>query len=289
VLRLTPMARLSRANLADPAHQRPIGRGIGTMNPIGPLIVGRAQLEPGWRWSDDLAPIVGTPSCQVHHLQVLLSGRLGVRLDDGEEAEYGPLDTFEIPPGHDTWVVGDDPVDLLDISGNVEDFGLPSTTSRAVATLLMSDIVDSTAHLARVGDLAWRQTLANHDRLVRAELRRSAGREINTTGDGFLAEFASAAAALDCALRICRAVDSIGVQARLGVHTGEIERVGDDVRGLAVHTTARVMSMAGPSEVLTTMTSRLLAGTGPYAFESRGEQQLKGLPDPIELFLVRAT
>jgi class 3 adenylate cyclase len=283
------MSRLKRENLADPAHQRKIGRGVGTMNPIGPLIVGRAQLEPGWRWSIDLAPIVGTPSCQAHHLQVLLAGRLGVRLDDGEEAEFGPLDTFEIPPGHDTWVIGDDPVDLLDISGNVEDFGLPATTSRAVATLLMSDIVDSTAHLASVGDLAWRQTLANHDRVVRAELRRAQAREITTTGDGFLAEYASAAAALESALRICRSVEAIGVQARLGVHTGEIERVGDDVRGLAVHTTARVMSMAGPSEVLTTITSRLLAGSGSFTFESRGEQQLKGLPGPIELFHVTRT
>lgn len=282
------MARLSRANLADPAHQRPIGRGIGTMNRIGPLVVGRAQLQPGWRWSEDLAPIVGTPSCQVHHLQVLLSGRLGVRLDDGEEAEFGPNDTFEIPPGHDTWVIGDEPADLMDISGNVEDFGLPATTSRAVATLLMSDIVGSTASLARVGDLAWRQTLANHDRLVRAELWRAQGREITTTGDGFLAEFASAAAALDCALRMCKVVDAMGVQARLGVHTGEIERVGDDVRGLAVHTTARVMSMAGPSEVLTTTTTRLLSMSGTLAFESRGEHQLKGLPAPIELFLVTA-
>jgi class 3 adenylate cyclase len=289
VLGLTAMARLTRANLSDPAHQRRLGRGIGTMNPIGPLIVGRGQLEPGWRWSVDLAPIVGTPSCQAHHLQVLLSGRLGVLLDDGEEAEFGPMDTFEIPPGHDTWVIGDEPVDLLDISGHVEDFGLPAMTSRAVATLLLSDIVDSTAQLSRVGDPAWRQVLANHDRLVRAELQRAQAREITTTGDGFVAEFASAAAALDTALRICTGLEAIGVQARLGVHTGEIERVGDDVRGLAVHTAARVMAAAGPSEVLTTMTSRLLAGSGSFAFESRGEQQLKGLPGPIELFHVRRT
>ena len=281
------MARLSRANLGDPAHQRPIGRGVGTMNPIGPLVVGRAQLEPGWRWSVDLRPVVGTASCMVHHLQVLLSGRLGVRMDDGEEAEFGPLDTFEIPPGHDTWVVGDEPVDLLDISGNVADFGLPTTTSRVVATLLMTDIVASTANLARVGDLAWRQTLANHDRLVRAELRRAQGREINTTGDGFLAEFASAAAALDCALRIASVVEDLGVQVRLGVHTGEIERVEADVRGMAVHTAARVMSIAGPSEVLTTLMTRLIAESGSFVFESRGAQALKGLPSPIEVFAVR--
>lgn len=281
------MARLTRANLGDPAHQRPIGRGIGTMNPIGPLVVGRAQLEPGWRWSVDLRPIVGTSSCMVHHLQVLLAGRLGVRLDDGEEAEFGPLDTFEIPPGHDTWVIGDEPVDLLDISGNVADFGLPATTSRAIATLLMSDIVGSTANLARVGDLAWRQTLADHDRLVRAELRRFHGREINTTGDGFLAEFTSAGAALECALRLSRVVADLGIEARIGVHTGEIERVDADVRGMAVHTVARVMATAGPSDVLTTLMTRLLAESGSFDYEPRGAHTLKGLPAPVELFAVR--
>jgi class 3 adenylate cyclase len=177
-------------------------------------------------------------------------------------------------------------VDILDISGNVEDFGLPSTTSRAVATLLMTDIVDSTASLARVGDSTWRQTLADHDRVVRSELRRAQGREIATTGDGFLAEFSSAAAAVSCALRVRDAVRSLGIEARLGVHTGEIERAGEDVRGLTVHTTARVMSSAGPSEVLTTMITRLLCAAGPYVFEDRGEHELKGLPAPIELFAV---
>jgi len=281
------MPKLTAANLGDPAHQRPIGRGVGTMNPIGPLVVGRAQLQPGWRWSEDLRPIVGTESCMVHHLQVLLSGRLGVRMDDGEEAVFGPLDTFEILPGHDTWVVGDEPVDILDISGNVEDFGLPAATSRAVATLLMTDIVDSTANLARTGDKVWRQTLGDHDRLVRSELRRAQGREIATTGDGFLAEFTSAGGALGCALRIRDGIRSLGIEARFGVHTGEIERAGDDVRGLTVHTAARVMSTAGPSEVLTTMITRLLCAAGPFIFEDRGDRQLKGLPAPIELFAVR--
>jgi class 3 adenylate cyclase len=280
------VARLKGANLGDPAHQRPIGRGVGTMNPIGPIIVGRAQLQPGWRWSIDLRPIVGTESCMVHHLQVLLAGRLAVRMDDGEEAIFGPLDTFEIFPGHDTWVVGEEPVDILDISGNVEDFGLPSTVSRVVATLLMTDIVDSTANLARMGDQAWRQTLADHDRIVRSELRRGQGREIATTGDGFLAEFPSAAAALTSALRIRDAVREMGIEIRVGVHTGEIERAGDNVRGLAVHTAARVMSSAGPSEVVTTMITRLLSATGPFRFDDRGEHQLKGLPAPIELFAV---
>jgi class 3 adenylate cyclase len=278
------MPRLTKSNLWDPAGRRPLGRGIGSMNRIGHLAVGRAQLEPGWRWSVDLQPLVGTRSCMVHHVHVLLAGRLAVRLDDGEEAVFEPGDTFEIPPGHDTWVDGDETADLLDISGNVADFGLPATSSRVVATLLMTDIVDSTGTLARVGDQAWRQTLADHDRLVRAELSRSQGREISTTGDGFLAEFASAGGAVECALRVRDGVRRFGIEVRAGVHTGEIERTESDVRGLAVHTTARVMSWAAPSEVVTTVTTRLLAMAGTYRFESKGEHLLKGLPAPIELF-----
>jgi len=222
----------------------------------------------------------------IHHVHVLLAGRLGARLDDGEEASFEPGDVFEIPPGHDAWVIGDDPVDILDVSGNVGDFGLPATRSRAVATLLMTDIVGSTDTLARIGDRAWAQLLADHDRIVRSELRRTGGVEIDTTGDGFLAEYVSAVAALDAALRIAAAVEAAGVRVRAGVHTGEIERADGDIRGLAVHTVARVMAAAGPSEVLTTPMTRLLVEPGMFVFTTRGEQALKGLPEPLELSTV---
>jgi class 3 adenylate cyclase len=281
------MPRLTRTNLGAPDSSRSIGRGTGVMAHAGALAVGRASLEPGWQWSIDVKPVVGTSLCMVHHVHVLLSGRFAVRMDDGEEAVFEPGDVFEVPPGHDGWVVGDEPVDILDVSGNVGEFGLPAVGSRAVVTLLMSDIVGSTEMLARLGDAAWKQLLADHDRLVRSELRRARGREIHTTGDGFLAEFDSAAAALDCALRLCRGVEALGLRTRIGVHTGEVERVIDDVRGLAVHATARVMAAAGPSEVLATTTTRLLATGAPFTFEPRGAQQLKGLPEAMELFAVR--
>ncbi|HJP87613.1 MAG TPA: adenylate/guanylate cyclase domain-containing protein [Candidatus Limnocylindrales bacterium] len=281
------MARLTRTSLAAPNADRSLGRAEGALASAGALAVGRAWLEPGWRWSEDVKPVAGTSSCMVHHVQVLLRGRLAVRLDDGEEMAFEPGDVFEIPPGHDSWVIGEEPADLLDISGNVGEFGLPASVGRAVVTLFMSDIVGSTEKLARVGDAAWKQLLADHDRLVRAELRRSRGREIDTTGDGFLAEFDSAASALECALRVCKAVEGISLRVRIGVHTGEIERVSNDVRGLAVHTVARVMSAAGPGEVLASTTTRLLSAGSPHLFESRGEHALKGLPTPMELFAVR--
>lgn len=284
---LRGMARLTRTSLAAPNTGRALGRAEGALASAGALAVGRAWLQPGWRWSIDVKPVAGTASCQVHHVQVLLAGRIAVRMDDGEEAVFDPGDVFEIPPGHDSWVVGEELADLLDISGNVGEFGLPADSARAIVTLLMSDIVGSTETLARVGDRAWKQMLTDHDRLVRSELRRARGREISTTGDGFLAEFDSAASALECALRLCRGVEGLGLRVRIGVHTGEIERVEGDVRGLAVHTTARVMSAAAPSEVLATTTTRLLSAGGSFTFEARGEHALKGLPDPIELYAVR--
>ena len=280
------VSRFQRSSLNDPAARRELPRYVGELARVGPLEIGRARLEPGWCWSVDVRPVVGTSSCMLHHVHVLLAGRLGARLDDGEEASFQPGDVFDIPPGHDAWVIGDEAVEILDVSGNVADYGLPASRSRAIATLLMTDIVGSTDTLARIGDSAWKQLLADHDRMVRSELRRSGGLEIDTTGDGFLAEYASAVAALDAALRISDAVEGAGLRIRAGVHTGEIERVDGDIRGLAVHTVARVMAAAGPSEVLTTLMTRMLVEPGRFMFTSRGEQTLKGLPGPIELSIV---
>src|SRR5262245_40264497 len=167
------MSRFQRTSLDDPDARRDLPRFEGALARIGPLAVGRARLGAGWSWSGDVKPIVGGTWCMVHHVHVLLAGHLGARLDDGEEASFQPGDVFDLPPGHDAWVIGDEPVEILDISGNVGDMGVPAARSRAVATLLMTDIVGSTDTLARIGDRAWAQRLADHDRIVRSELRRS--------------------------------------------------------------------------------------------------------------------
>jgi class 3 adenylate cyclase len=136
---------------------------------------------------------------------------MAFELADGSVHEFGPNDVMDIPPGHDAWVVGDEPGDLLDISGNVSDFGLPTSRARALASILMADIVGSTRMASELGDAAWKQRLAEHNRAVRRRFERFGGREIVTSGDGFLAVFESAEAALRCALAARDATRELGI------------------------------------------------------------------------------
>lgn len=273
-------------SLDRPDDTRRFPHGIGTLVDIGPLAVGRAILEPGWRWSNDLKSAVGTELCQIHHLHVLVSGRMAFQMADGKVYEFGPSDVMDIPPGHDAWVIGDEPVVVFDISGNVNDFGLPTARARAVATMMMTDIVGSTNIAAEVGDAAWKQRLGEHNRAVRRQLERFHGREIKTTGDGFLAIFDSAEAALLCALATRDATRDMGIEIRVGVHTGEVEILSDDVRGIAVHATARLMAAAQPSEVVASAVTRALAEGARVGFEDRGSHALKGFETPVQLFAV---
>lgn len=275
---------IRRKSLDRPDQQRELGHGSGVVVDIGALTVGRAVLQPGWRWSTDIRPMVGGASCRVHHLHVLMAGRFAVQMDDGEYVEFEPDDAMDIPPGHDSWVLGDEPVVLLDISGNSRDFGLPTSPARAVVTMLMTDIVASTATAARLGDEGWRQRLVEHNRVVRQQLERFRGREIDTTGDGFLAVFESAAAAVLCGLATRDAVRARGLEIRIGVHAGEVELMADDIRGIAVHAVARIMASAHPSEVLVSAVVRALVAEGDIQFTERGSHELKGLPSPLELF-----
>lgn len=281
------MTRLEHASLLDPANQRPLSRGVGAAAQVGGLAIGRAILEPGWRWSEDIKPIVGTEWCEVHHLQLIVSGRLAVRLADSEDVdEFVAGDVFDIPPRHDAWVVGNEPADLIDLSGNSAQFGLPASLARQVVTMLMSDIVDSTPTAARLGDARWRQMLADHNRIVRRELERFQGREIDTTGDGFFLAFDSAAGAVECARAIRDSIRRLDLQVRIGVHTGEIETTADGVRGIAIHALARIMSAAGPSEILVSPITRALTEATDLRYVERGPHALKGIAAPMELFAV---
>jgi class 3 adenylate cyclase len=279
---------LTRKSFDTPDNVRDLGRGIGGFIDMGRgLAIGRAVLEPGWRWSVDIRPIVGTTSCQVHHIQMIVSGRMAVRMDDGRELEVGPNDLLDVPPGHDTWVVGDERLVILEFSGNSENFALPTPRARAVLTMLMTDIVNSTQTAAAVGDTEWKVRLAEHNRIVRRVLERFGGREVDTTGDGFLAAFTSAEAALRGALAIQDAMKAAALEIRAGVHTGEVDQVeGGDLRGIAVHETARIMAAAPAGSVYCSALARALAAASPLAFTSVGSHPLKGFETPVELFLV---
>lgn len=251
---------------------------------VGSLTIGRGILEPGWRWSTSLQSIQGTPSCQVHHLEVLLAGRFRVEMDDGETAEFGPGDVFDVPAGHDAWVVGEDSVVLVDVFGNVGAIGVAGERERLVTTLLMSDIVDSTRTAARLGDAAWKQRLADHNRIIRAQFDRFRGREVNTTGDGFLATFGSAAGALRAALAMRDGMSDLGIELRIGIHTGEIDVLPNDIGGVAVHAVSRITALGQHSEIIVSSVTRRLAEGSGLRFAERGRHTVKGLEDPIEVF-----
>jgi class 3 adenylate cyclase/pimeloyl-ACP methyl ester carboxylesterase len=157
--------------------------------------------------------------------------------------------------------------------------------ARALLTVMFTDIVDATARAAALGDGRWRDLLANHDVQVREQLARFGGREVKTVGDGFLVTFAGPPSrALRCALAITAATRELGVEVRVGVHTGECELIGEDVGGMAVHIASRVTALAGPGEVLVSGTVFGTVVGGPFAFQDRGLHELKGVPVRWPLF-----
>ena len=157
-----------------------------------------------------------------------------------------------------------------------------------LATVLFTDIVDSTANLERIGDAAWRDLLATHNRLLREDLNVFRGREVTTTGDGFLAVFDGATRAVRCGVAMTRSAQRAGLAIRVGLHTGEVEMVGSNARGLAVHAAARVMSFAGSGEVLVSSTTKDLLEGSDLTLEDAGLHELKGLAGGRRLFRVVA-
>jgi class 3 adenylate cyclase len=157
---------------------------------------------------------------------------------------------------------------------------------RVLATVLFTDIVDSTRRAAEIGDRDWHALLDAHDAIVRVQLNRFRGREVNTSGDGFFAMFDGPQRAIRCAMAIRDAVKALGIQVRAGLHTGECEVRGDDIGGIGVHIGARVSALAWPNDVLVSSTLRdLVIGSG-LEFEERGSYELKGVPGEWRLFAV---
>jgi len=280
--------RLHRKNFASPDQVRIFPTGQLDIVNLDEVAIGRFRFRPGWRWSKDVAPISGTRSCQHRHLGYTISGSLHVRMEDGTELTIGPGDAYEIPPGHDAWVVGDEPWDSVEFtSGHAYGSSPEDLGERVLATIVFSDIVDSTAMIQRLGDKAWAGLLREHNVRIRAAIDRSRGREIDSAGDGFLALFDGAAKAVHAAATMDPSVSDLGLRVRVGIHTSEVEIVGGRARGVAVHTAARVASLAGPGEVLLSGTTRdLLDGSG-LSLEPRGEHELKGLSGARPIFALR--
>ncbi len=188
-------------------------------------------------------------------------------------------------PGNDhlPWE-GDRDAVLDEIERFVGDVHDEVEPDRVLATLLLTDIVDSTARAAAVGDRAWADLLSQHHRLVRTEVARFRGQEIDTAGDGIFASFDGPARAVRCASAIVAAIRRLGIEVRAGVHTGEVERSEDGLRGIAVHLAARIVSVARPGEVLVSGTVKdIVAGSG-IQFQERGEHELAGVPGSWRLF-----
>jgi len=281
------MPRLQRRNFSNAEEVRTFPRGELRLVTFDDIVFGQFQLQPGWRWSNDVRPIAGTAQCEHRHVGVVIRGQLHVVMADGATADFVSGDIYEIPPGHDAWVVGEEPYHGVEFSGARTFAQSPFDIGGGViATILFTDIVGSTATLAKVGDVRWRAMLTDHNAAMRTELDRHRGRELSTTGDGFLAAFDSALRAVRCARAMVEAARKLGLQIRAGCHTGEVELKQGEVFGVAVHAAARVLSLAGDSEVLVSWTTRDLLSGSTVRLESRGRHILKGLEGEREVFRV---
>jgi pimeloyl-ACP methyl ester carboxylesterase len=223
----------------------------------------------------DILPAIRVPTLVLHReadrrIDVGGSRYLAERIPNARFVELEGLD-------HLVWV-GDSDAIADEIGEFLTGTRHVAEPSRVLATVLFTDMVESTSRAVALGDARWRALISDHDRLVRAELARFRGREIDRRGDGFLAIFDGPARAIRCALSIVERVHELGIQVRAGLHTGELDIIESGIAGIAVHTGARVMSLAGADEVLITSTVRdLVAGSG-LSFSDRGVHELKGVP-----------
>jgi hypothetical protein len=189
--------QLRRKRFDRPDEVRTVEKARIDLVELGELAIGRSVFEPGWRWSEHVKPIVGTESCQVHHLGYVVSGHLHIEMIDGATLELMGGDAFEVPPGHDAWVVGDEPWVSVDWAGRRIFAKSPKEISdRIFTTVVFTDLSKSTEMLNRLGDAHWRLLLAEYNEAVRVEIERFGGREAKTTGDGFLVLFDSPARAV---------------------------------------------------------------------------------------------
>jgi class 3 adenylate cyclase len=234
----------------------------------------------------DVGPILGAVRVPTLVMHRRTDGSIPVALGRDLAARIPGAKYIEYPAGDHVFWTGDVDTPL----GDIEEFvtghreGAADDLDRVLATVLFTDIVDSTRSAAEMGDKAWRRLLDSHDQLAKQTVEKHRGILVKSTGDGILATFDGPARAVRCALAFGTAARQIGLPLRAGLHTGEIEIRGQDIGGIAVHAAARVMAQSGASEVLVSrVVTDLVAGAG-LKFSERGSHQLKGLPGSWELF-----
>lgn len=276
-------------SFSDPDEMVELGPVSSSIITFGGLTIAHDVHQPGWRWSTHMKPAVKTDSCQMRHIGMVLKGRLHVQLDDGTEFEAGPLELIDIPAGHDAWVVGDEPFETIGWGGG-KTWMAPVMTlgERVLATLLLADIVESTATAERMGATAWGELLADFQFRTRQIIEQYRGRIVDFAGDGVLASFDGAARAVRCAAALGEMAADLGVAVRAAVHAGEVEVVEDTIRGVAIHEASRMLSLAQPGETLVSEMIAVLARDAGVAFEDRGTHELRGLQGARHLFAARA-
>ena len=278
------MARLQRRRFSESDDVQMIPSGRIDLVELDNRAIGRITYEPGWRWSVDMKPLASTRTCQVHHVGVTMSGRLRVQMQDGVELELGPGEVFEIPPGHDAWVIGDEPWVAVDFEGMRAFTRSSDRLRRVLSSILFTDIVDSTGKAVAHGPTRWRELVGRHYEIAERVIDRHGGRLVNTTGDGILALFDSAEAAIRAGSQLGDALRPLDIAIRAAVHTGEIEPVANDVRGVAVHATARMMALAEPGDIIVSSTVRDVLDGSDVVLEDFGLHRLKGIPGERHLY-----
>jgi class 3 adenylate cyclase len=274
-----------------------VEQGFDVLEVIAPSVAGDRVFRAWWDAAGNRA---ASPSMARRSSQALVEADVRDKLPDitAPTLVVHRRDSAFVPVGHGRYLaehitgaryvelagadtlywVGDSAPILDEIEEFITGIRAGSDSERVLTTIVFTDIVGSTQRAAALGDDRWHALLDNHDNIVRHELERFRGIEVNTVGDGFVAIFTSPSVSIDCAEAIIEAVRPLGIEVRVGIHAGEVEVRGDDIAGMAVHIGARVSALAGPSEVLVSSTVRDIVTGSRRKFTEGGEYELKGVP-----------
>jgi class 3 adenylate cyclase len=294
-----PGAELSRADPFRTVAVEPdaIEQGFDVLKAIGPTVASDEAFRIWWdnagnrAWSPTMARAVSNALVESDvrdKLARITAPTLVLHREDSQFipvghgrylAEHiGSARLIELPGADSLHWIGETGPMLDEIEEFITGMRSGFDAERVLTTIVFTDIVGSTQRAATLGDDRWHALLDNHDNVIRHELERFRGREVNTVGDGFVAMFTSPSVAIDCADAIVDAVHPLGIEVRVGIHAGEVEIRGDDIAGMAVHIGARVGALAGPGEVLVSSTVREIVTGSRRMFDERGSYELKGVP-----------